>query len=118
MLRPRLKTILYAFTILLTLVIIAGIGLGTYFYVSLEKELATKLESKKFLIPTEYYAAPPTYYPHSYVSVSDVEKQLVRQEYRRRNYDQRLLPGDYFIATREECSARLQLPLDENQQSC
>lgn len=118
MLRPRLKTILVAFTILLTLVIIAGLGLSVYAYIHFEKELTTKLESKKFIVPTEFYAAPPTFLFRSIVEISDVERQLQRQDYRRRGFDQRLLPGDYFIATREECASRLQVSLDDEQSGC
>lgn len=118
MLRPRLKTILICFTILVTLVIIAGLGIGVYSYFSLEKEMTQKLESKKFLIPTEYYAAPPTFTARTLVKIENLESQFVKEGYRRRNYDQRLLPGDYFIATREECSARLQVPLNDDQQQC
>ncbi|WP_347357638.1 PBP1A family penicillin-binding protein [Bdellovibrio sp.] len=118
MLRPRLKTILLAFTILLTLVIICGLGIGVYSYFALEKELVSKLESKKFIVPTEFYAAPPTFQTQSLIQVADIEKQLLRQNYRRREFDQRILPGDYFIATREQCAARLQVGLDENQDAC
>ncbi|KYG66165.1 penicillin-binding protein 1B [Bdellovibrio bacteriovorus] len=118
MLRPRLKTILKSFTILVTLVIIFGLGIAAYAYYALGKELNEKLESKKFIVPTEYYAAPPTFFTHSLIKVADVEKQLLRQNYRRRDYDQRLLPGDYFIADREQCAARLQVGLRENQESC
>lgn len=118
MLRPRLKTILKAFTILVTLVIICGLGIAAYAYYALGKELNEKLESKKFIVPTEYYAAPPTFFTHSLIKIADVEKQLLRQNYRRRDYDQRLLPGDYFIADREQCAARLQVGLRENQESC
>lgn len=118
MLRPRLKTILICFTILVTLVIITGLGIGVYSYFALEKEMTQKLESKKFLVPTEYYAAPPTYSQRSLAKIEEIESLFVKQSYRRRSYDQRLLPGDYFIATREECSARLQVPLDEEQAQC
>ena len=116
--RPRLKTILGAFTILLTLVIIAGLGFTFYAFNHLERELNTKLESKKFIVPTEYYAAPMTFYPQSILKITDVEKQLLKQNYRRRTYDQRLLPGDYFVGTKEECASRLQLNLEEMQTSC
>lgn len=118
MLRPRLKTILIPFTILVTLIIISSLGFAAFLFSSLEQELTTKLESKKFIIPTEFYAAPPTYYPRSLIEISDVEKQLLRQNYRRREYNQRLLPGDYFIANREQCSSRLQIGLAEDHESC
>lgn len=118
MLRPRLKTILICFTILVTLVIITGLGIGVYSYFSLEKEMTQKLESKKFLIPTEYYAAPASFTAHTFTKIDDLEAMFVKDSFRKRTYDQRLLPGDYFIATREECSARLQVPLNEEQESC
>ncbi|MBO9666386.1 MAG: PBP1A family penicillin-binding protein [Bdellovibrio sp.] len=118
MLRPRLKTILICFTILVTLVIIAGLGIGVYSYFSLEKEMTQKLESKKFLVPTEYYAGPPVFTLRNSAKSADIESLFAKQNYRRRDYDQRLLQGDYFIASREECSARLQIPLDENQVDC
>ncbi|MGZ3771163.1 MAG: transglycosylase domain-containing protein [Bdellovibrio sp.] len=98
--------------------IISSIGFAAYLFTSLEKELVAKLESKKFIVPTEFYAAPPTYYLHSLLQTTDVEKQLVRQNYRRREYDQRLLPGDYFIANREQCASRLQIGLNEEQEAC
>lgn len=98
--------------------IIIGIGTTIYLFNSLEKELTAKLESKKFIVPTEYYAAPPTFQVNSYVQAPELEKLLQRQNYRRRSFDQRLLPGDYFIANRTECSARLQLGLSEEQAYC
>lgn len=118
MMRPRLKTILLAFTILLTLVTISGIGAGIYSFITLEKELTAKLESKKFIIPTEYYAAPPTFQPGRLTKIAEIEQVLSRQNYRRRDFDQRLLPGDYFTANREQCSSRLQVGLDETQEAC
>ncbi|MNJ99893.1 Penicillin-binding protein 1A [compost metagenome] len=118
MLRPRLKTILFRFTILLTLVIIAGLGFATYSFFTLEKEMSKKLESKKFLTPTEYFAAPPTFAAKTLVSLEATEQQLLRQNYRRRDYDQRLLPGDYFVAPAAECSSRLQVGFDQNQNGC
>ncbi|MGZ3782588.1 MAG: transglycosylase domain-containing protein [Pseudobdellovibrionaceae bacterium] len=98
--------------------IISSLAFTGYLFTSLEKELTAKLESKKFIIPTEYFAAPPTFYPHSFVVIAEVEKQLLQQNYRRRDYDQRLLPGDYFIANRDQCSSRLQNALSEDQEVC
>jgi penicillin-binding protein 1B len=118
MLRPRLKTILIRFTILVTLAIIAGLGIGVYSYFSLEKEMSKKLESKRFIVPTEYYAGPRVFSVRNSANPTAVESVFTNQNYRRRDYDQRLLQGDYFLADREQCSARLQLPLDENQVAC
>jgi len=118
MMRPRLKTILLRFTILLTLLIILGIGFAGCSFVHLEKEMTEKLESKRFLTPTEFFAAPPSYTANAMATADDVEKQLQLQNYRKRSFDQRLLPGDYFLATREECSSRTQIGLDSNQTAC
>ena len=118
MLRPRLKTILIRFTILVTLAIIAGLGVGVYSYFSLEKEMSQKLESKRFIVPTEYYAGPRVFSVRNSANSDAVESAFLKQNFRRRDYDQRLLQGDYFLASREQCSARLQLQLDENQVGC
>ena len=80
--------------------------------------MTQKLESKKFLVPTEFYAGPPVFSPRNLAKPADIEALFVKQNFRRRNYDQRLLQGDYFLASREECSARLQIPIDENQIGC
>ncbi|MFM6930090.1 MAG: transglycosylase domain-containing protein [Bdellovibrio sp.] len=102
----------------MTLVIIAGLGIGVYSYFSLEKEMTQKLESKKFLVPTEYYAGPPVFSVRNLAKPAEIEAVFVKQNFRRRNYDQRLLQGDYFLASREECSARLQIQIDESQIGC
>lgn len=118
MLRPRLKTILIRFTILLTLLIIVGLAFAGCSFIKLEKEMSAKLESKKFLTPTEYYAAPPTFKVHTLGSAEVIEAQLQKQNYRRRDFDQRLLPGDYFVATSSECSSRTQVGFDAEQVGC
>ncbi|WP_340597653.1 transglycosylase domain-containing protein [Bdellovibrio sp. GT3] len=102
----------------MTLAIIAGLGFATYSYFSLEKEMTQKLESKRFIVPTEYYAGPRVFSARNSGSPDGIESLFTKQNFRRRDYDQRLLQGDYFIADREQCSARLQLPLDENQIGC
>ncbi len=118
MMRPRLKTILKAFTILLTLAIISGCGIATYSFITLEKEMSKKLESKKFLIPTEFYTSPPVYKVDQLTSLDRLKDLFERNNYRLRNYDQRLLAGDYFIAEREQCSARTQVGLSELDAFC
>lgn len=118
MIRPRLKTILLGFTIFLTLVIITALGAGVYSYITLEQEMTEKLESKRFLIPTEFYASPPSYSAQQIYSVAKIEDSLSKQNFRRRNFDQRLLAGDYFVAKREDCSARLQLPFEATEVAC
>jgi penicillin-binding protein 1B len=118
MLRPRLKTILIAFTILVTLVIICGLGVGAYSYFVLEKEMTQKLETKNFIVPTEYYASPQSFMPRNVVMLADLEHLLQSQNYRKRDFDQRLLGGDYFIGTPEQCSSRLQIPFNDLLAGC
>lgn len=86
---------------LVTLVII---GLS-YSFISLEEDLARKLEQKKFLQPTEYYASAPSFSPRMVVSINQIEALLQAQSYRARSLNQRLLPGDYFIGTQGDCQA-------------
>ncbi|WP_413585368.1 transglycosylase domain-containing protein [Bdellovibrio sp. HCB274] len=102
----------------MTLAIIAGLGFATYSYFSLEKEMTQKLESKRFIVPTEYYAGPRVFSARNSGTPEVIEGLFTKQNFRRREYDQRLLQGDYFLADREQCSARMQLPLDENQVGC
>ncbi len=80
--------------------------------------MSQKLESKKFLVPTEYYAAPPSFSSRTIVNITELETNLQKQGYRQRSFDQRLLAGDYFIGNREQCVARLQIQLPENQSEC
>lgn len=118
MMRPRLKTILKTFTILLTLAIISGCGIATYSFITLDKEMSQKLESKKFLIPTEFYTSPPVFKLEQTTSQQNLKDLFERNAYRERTYDQRLLAGDYFISDREQCSARTQIGLSEADSFC
>ena len=85
---------------------------------TLEQEMSEKLESKRFLIPTEFYAAPSTYTAKQIFSVAKIEDLLAKQNFRRRQYDQRLLAGDYFVGNQTECSSRLQIPLEGTENAC
>ena len=87
MLRKRLKTILLVFTILLTLMII-GVSLS---FLSFDKELAQKLEAKKFIQPTEFFASPITFKPKMLYSMQSLEELLQSKGYRKRSVGQRLL---------------------------
>lgn len=116
--RPRLKTILKAFTILLTLAIISGCGIATYSFITLEKDMNKKLESKKFLVPTEFYSAPATFRNEQTITQETIREVFEQNNYRERTFDQRLLAGDFFLADRASCSARTQVGLLESDTFC
>ncbi len=111
-LRTRLKTILFRFTIILTLCFTLGVGFCAHALFDLENEMTKKLESKKFLVPTEYYAAPVTFSERMLAQQESIVDILKKQNYRQRNIDQRILPGDFFTGSQSECASRLQMNLD------
>lgn len=114
MFRPRLKTLLGVFAIISTLLIIGAAGV----VFSLEAEMSRKLEQKKLLEPTEFFADGPQLSLRSFLSLGDFEKQLQRRLYRARETDQRLLPGDYFVGTKAQCESRLQTKLPDTITGC
>ncbi|MFZ4403826.1 MAG: transglycosylase domain-containing protein [Pseudobdellovibrionaceae bacterium] len=99
----RLKTILRRFTILLTLVIIGVTGTAAYGIFHFEEEIQKKLELKKILKKTEYYAASQKITVNSQISGLEIEKLLEQQNYRRRAFEQSLQPGDFQSLTAEQC---------------
>lgn len=118
MLQPRLKTILARLTIILAACFTLGVGLCAYAFFDLENEMTKKLESKKFLVPTEYYAAPTAYGPKMLVTQSSVVELLKKRNFRQRELDQRLLPGDFYTGDRAQCVARLRAELNDQQTGC
>ncbi len=118
LLSPRLKTILSRFTIILTLCFTLGVGLCAYAFFDLENDMTKKLESKKFLVPTEYFAAPVSFSPRMLITQESVIEMLKKRNYRMRAIDQRILPGDFYSGNRAECSSRLGVALDEKQLGC
>jgi len=107
--RTGLKNIFLLFTIVLTLTIITlGAGIS-YAFFTLEDEMNQKLEAKRILLPTEYYAAPYRFYVPSLQNVDKSERVLQSQNYRSRDYQQRLLPGDYLKANASECRTLFRL---------
>lgn len=116
--RPGLKNIFLLFTIVVTLTIITlGAGIS-YAFFTLEDEMNQKLEAKRILLPTEYFAAPYRFYTPSLQTVDKSEKALQSQNYRARDYQQRLLPGDFLKANAPECRALFRIGEDVNFASC
>ncbi len=110
----KLKTILIAFSSLLTLAIIAfGV-----FVAEMNQTLTSKLQEKAFLVPTEYYTRPLTFRPLKSLSIDGTQEELLRQGYRRREWQQPLLSGDFALADRVTCMARTQISFNPDVTAC
>jgi penicillin-binding protein 1B len=116
--RSRLKNIFILFTIFVTLAIITLAGAMSYAFFSLEDDMNQKLEAKRILLPTEYYAAPYRFHTPSLQNVDKSEQILLNQAYRSRDWQQRLLPGDFLKTTAAECRALYRIPEDLPFTSC
>jgi penicillin-binding protein 1B len=116
--RSGLKNIFFLFTIFVTLTIITLGAAISYAFLSLSEEMDQKLEAKRILLPTEYFAAPYRFRTPSLQNVDNSVKMLQNQNYRSRDYQQRLLPGDYLKANSPECRSLFRIPEDLNFASC
>lgn len=116
--RPGLKNIFLLFTIFVTLTIITLSAALSYAFFTLEDEMNQKLEAKRILLPTEYYAAPYRFHTPSLQTVEKSERILQNQNYRARSYQQRLLPGDYLKTNGPECRALFRISEEVSIASC
>lgn len=112
--RSRLKTILLAFTITLTLSIIYSANAFTNY----EKDLEERLTLKKFLNPTIFYAAPIALKKSYILPKERLDQYFTRQNFRSRNNGQRILYGDYFWGTFSECREMASEVVDLDYNSC
>lgn len=103
LIRSRLKTILIAFTITLTLSIIYSANAFTNY----EKDLEERLKSKKFLNPTIFYAAPVALKKGYVLPKEELAQYFARQNFRARINGQRILYGDFFWGNSIECRAMI-----------
>lgn len=99
LIRSRLKTILLAFTITLTLSIIYSAQAFTNY----EKDLEERLKSKKFLNPTIFYAAPIALKKGYVLPRESLAQYFSRQNFRQRQNSQRIMPGDYYWGKLDGC---------------
>ncbi|MBL7556349.1 MAG: penicillin-binding protein [Bdellovibrionaceae bacterium] len=99
LIRSRLKTILLAFTITLTLSIIYSAQAFTNY----EKDLEERLKSKKFLNPTIFYAAPIALKKGYVLPRESLSQYFTRQNFRQRQNSQRIMPGDYYWGKSDGC---------------
>lgn len=99
MFRNRLKTILLAFTITLTLSIMLTAQVFTHYEADLEK----RLQSKKFIHPTEFFAAPLQFRVGTYLNLPQTIDKFTKLNFRPRSIEQRLLSGDYLYNDKKNC---------------
>lgn len=64
----------------------------------------SKIEAKKFITPTEYYAYPKTFILDMYIKPDSILSNLLNHNFRQRNIQQRLVSYDFFTANSTECS--------------
>ncbi|MBN8535483.1 MAG: transglycosylase domain-containing protein [Deltaproteobacteria bacterium] len=103
MFRNRLKTILLAFTITLTLSIMLTAQVFTHY----ESELEKRLESKKFIHPTEFFAAPLQFRVGTFLNFPQTIDKFTKLNFRPRSLGQRLLSGDYLYSEKKNCETLL-----------
>lgn len=103
MIRPRLKPVLLALTIVTTLLIISVAGA----YFSLENKMTKTLEQKGLLQPTQFFADGYRFRQRGYIQPNAVEKLFQDLNYRKRAPDQLLLPGDFAQKSAQECVLQL-----------
>lgn len=101
---PRFKTILLGFTIFLvaTLAIASSFTLTTYF--QLQSEMNSKLATKSFLQPTEYYVHRGVFREGTRLSFDQLKGELLREGFRERSHDQQLFEKDFASFSPEVCS--------------
>ncbi|OYZ17389.1 MAG: hypothetical protein B7Y39_15305 [Bdellovibrio sp. 28-41-41] len=104
LIRNRLKTILLAFTITLTLSIIYSAQALTNY----EKDLEERLKTKKFLNPTIFFAAPIALKKGYVLPKESLAQYFSRQNFRPRQNGQRIIYGDFYLGQNlAECKAMM-----------
>jgi penicillin-binding protein 1B len=99
----------------LTLTVVIAGGL---WWKSLESQVTEGLRLKKFLPPTQFFAAPEIVSPEQYLRRSDLLQNLGRRKYRQKSWQERLQPGSFATASKEECAQFMASPLAPEVSEC
>lgn len=100
----KLKSIFILSLILSCLVILLG---GVWIY-NLNSRITEGLAQKKFLPPTEYYANPTEFSTQSTGQIRNlIQKELISRNYRHRDWEQKLFPGDFSDGNLNQCQSFL-----------
>lgn len=100
----KLRHILIFSSLLSCLVILA---IGLWFF-RLNQRITEGLAEKKFLPPTEYYAAPEMILSSSSISRTVFLQKISEHHYRERTAEQNLFPGDFQTLNQEGCQQLFQ----------
>lgn len=115
MLHKNIQKILLSITLLLTIILV---GFAFWIY-QLDQEIVSRLASKRFLTPTEYYSAPEEFIVDMQIQESQLKDTLKRLKFRQRQIDQRFLPQDFMWEYGfENCQNILQVEIPTETQSC
>ena len=103
--------------LIIFLILTAVVGVAVIFWVSqLDQQIAEKLKNKTFLPPTEYYSAPLDF--EKGMKSAEILSSFKERNYRLREKDQKLFPGDYTELSLEECQSSLPAKLLPEAKSC
>jgi penicillin-binding protein 1B len=91
--------------ILAAISIISLLSLSALFFwlFQLDEKITTQLKLGKFLPPTEYFSAPERFFVGMKINKSEIEKILNNKNYRKREPEQKIFPGDWGYLTESEC---------------
>ncbi len=110
----KLKPYLISIAILSCLVILATAFLLYRFNSRIQEGLA----QKQFLPPTEYYGAPLEFSAVNSISRAEFKNILHSRQYRERDWEQKLFPGDFSESPLEVCQTSVPVTLPEGTRNC
>jgi penicillin-binding protein 1B len=110
----KLKYILLSFLIITLIGTFAVMG----WIFSLNSEIVQKLQTKRFLPPTEYYSSPKLIFPGIQMTSKQISEDFQARNYRLREKDQKVFPGDYVILPKNECLTMTPSSLPPETESC
>lgn len=110
----QLKKLARPLLVLVTLIIIGWLA----WLIHLDHNLAERLKGKRFLPPTEYYAAPFKVRKGQSIPAHELREHLRHLGYRERQISQTLHAGDFAVYDLEQCQSQMNLTLPLNTTYC
>jgi penicillin-binding protein 1B len=86
--------------------LVATAGFGIWLY-KLDQTITTSIAEKQLIPTIEFYSAPITFMKGQKFKPSEIASAFERLRYRKRDFGQAVLSGDYARWTREECEQSL-----------
>ena len=110
----KLKPLLLLLGVLSCLVILLA---GIWIF-QLNQKITEGLAEKKFLPPTQYFSSPELFSIDEPVSKEAFLKILASRNYRLRDWNQKLFPGDFSESTKDVCQTSVPVTLPDNSVGC